>query len=79
MPERAGVTQTRSHHMSRPRRGPVRRRADDVAARSRRAGAPVNTPFDAGETSQRLTLIEFTWSTDGRIQPVLLVGRELLD
>ena len=79
MPDRARVTPTRSHHMSRPRRDPVRRRADNAPARSRRAGAPAHDLFDAGDTSQRLTFIEFTWSADGRIQPVLFVRRELLD
>jgi len=65
--------------MSRPRRGPVRRRAEDVPARSRRASAPAYDPFETGETRERVTLIEFTWSTDGRIQPVLYARRELLD
>jgi hypothetical protein len=32
-----------------------------------------------GATSKRLTLIEFAWNQDGRIQPVLYVSRELLD
>ena len=79
MPDRARATPTGSHHMCRPRRDPLPQRADNVPSRSRRAGAPAPSGFDAGETSQRLTLIEFTWSTDGRIQPVLFVRRELLD
>lgn len=79
MPDRARVTPTRSHQMSRAWRGPVRRRAGNVPARPRRAKRPAHDPFDAGETSQRLTLIEFTWSHRGRIQPVLFVRRELLD
>jgi hypothetical protein len=79
VPDRARVTPARSQHMSRPRRRPVRRRAGNVAARSQRAAASAHGSFDAGETSERLTLIEFTWSTDGRVQPVLFVRRELLD
>ena len=79
MPDWARATPARSHHTNRPRRGPIRRRAGNVAARTQRAAASAHSPFDAGETSERLTLIEFTWSTDGRIQPVLFVRRELLD
>ena len=65
--------------MRRAGRGTVGRRGDRVPARSSPPDAPAPGPFDAGETSERLTLIEFTWSHHGRIQPVLFVRRELLD
>jgi hypothetical protein len=66
-------------HQPRPARSPAGRSAGGAPGRSRRPDGPTPGPFDLGETSERLTLIEFTWNHDGRIQPVLLVSRELLD
>jgi len=63
----------------RPARGPARRRAGGLPARSGRPDGPTSGPFDPGESSERLTLIEFTWNHDGRVQPVLFMSRELLD
>jgi hypothetical protein len=78
VPDRARVTPTQGHHL-RPARGSARRRARSVPARAGRPDGRIPGPFEVGATSKRLTLIEFTWNQDGRIQPVLYVGRELLD
>jgi hypothetical protein len=80
VPERAArVTPTRGYPMRRAGRGTVRRRGDSVPARSIPPDVPAPGPFDVGEISERLTLIEFTWSHHGRMQPVVFVRRELLD
>ena len=76
MPDRGTPTQP---HLLRPARRPARRRAGGVPARSLRPVGPIPGPLGLGETSEKLTLIEFRWNHDGRIQPVLLMSRELLD
>ena len=78
MPDRVRVTPTHRHPL-RPAPGPARRRAGGFPARSGRPDRPRPGPSDPGETSERLTLIEFTWNHDGRVQPVLFMSRELLD